>query len=161
MLLRFYPDVIALQPKAVVIFAGTNDIGGNLGPVNLESIENNLAAMADMARAHNIKVVMASLTPVCDLPGKNPMTPGRPPETINQLNRWIKDYTAKENLVFLDYFSVTMDEKGLFRADMTDDGLHPTTKRLRSHEIRWLKRRLVRRWVSNSPRKRLLLPEQE
>ncbi len=128
MLLRFYPDVIALQPKAVVIFAGTNDIGANLGPVTLESVENNLAAMADMARAHGIKVIMASLTPVCDLPGKNPMTPGRPPETINQLNRWIKDYVAKENLVFLDYFSVTMDEKGLFRADMTDDGLHPTVK---------------------------------
>ena len=33
MLLRFYPDVIALKPKAVVILAGTNDIGGNIGPV--------------------------------------------------------------------------------------------------------------------------------
>jgi lysophospholipase L1-like esterase len=128
MLLRFYPDVIALQPKAVVIFAGTNDIGGNIGPVPLESTEENLAAMTDLARAHNIKVILASLTPICDLPGKPPMTPGRPPETILALNRWIKDFAAKQGFVFLDYFSATVDEKGFFRAEITDDGLHPNAK---------------------------------
>ncbi|MGA2118710.1 MAG: SGNH/GDSL hydrolase family protein [Bryobacteraceae bacterium] len=128
MLLRFYPDVIALQPRAVVIFGGTNDIGGNIGPVPVESTENNLAAMADMARANGIKVVMASLTPVSDIPGKPPITPGRPPESILALNRWIKDYTANHGLVFLDYFSATVDDKGFFRAELTEDGLHPTAK---------------------------------
>jgi lysophospholipase L1-like esterase len=128
MLLRFYPDVIALYPKAVVIFGGTNDIGGNLGPVSLESIEDNLAAMSDLARAHGIKVIMASLTPVCDIPGKPAMTSGRPPETILALNRWIKDFSAKQGFVLLDYFSATVDDKGYFRADITDDGLHPTAK---------------------------------
>jgi lysophospholipase L1-like esterase len=128
MLLRFYPDVIALQPKAVVIFGGTNDIGGNIGPVPLESTENNLAAMADMARANGIKVILASVTPVCDLPGKPPMTPGRPPESILALNRWIKDYAANHGLVYLDYFSATVNDKGLLRAELTEDGLHPTAK---------------------------------
>jgi lysophospholipase L1-like esterase len=128
MLLRFYPDVIALQPKAVVIFGGTNDIAGNLGPVSLESVEQNLASMADIARANNIKVVMASVTPVCDLPGKPPMTHGRPPETILELNKWIKDYAASHGAVYLDYFSVTVDDKGLLQAGMTEDGLHPTAK---------------------------------
>jgi lysophospholipase L1-like esterase len=128
MLLRFYPDVIALKPRAVVIFGGTNDIGGNLGPVSLESIEDNLAAMADLAHAHGIKVIMASLTPVCDIARRPPMTVGRPPETILALNRWIKDFTAKQGFVFLDYFSATVDDKGFFRSDITDDGLHPTAK---------------------------------
>ncbi len=128
MLLRFYPDVIVLQPKAVVIFGGTNDIGGNIGPVPLEATENNLAAMADMARANGIKVILASLTPVCDIPGRPPMTTGRPPETILTLNRWIKNYAAAHSLVFLDYFSATVDDKGLFRAELTEDGLHPTAK---------------------------------
>jgi len=128
MLLRFYQDVIALQPKVVVIFGGTNDIGGNVGPVPMEAIENNLAAMADMARANGIRVVMAALTPVCDLPGKPSMTGGRPPESIATLNRWIKEYSGSHNLVFLDYFTATADDKGLFRADLTDDGLHPTAK---------------------------------
>ena len=128
MLLRFYQDVIALQPKAVVIFGGTNDIGGNIGSVPVETIENNLAAMADMARGNGIKVIMASVTPVCDLPGKPPMTPGRPPESILTLNRWIKDYAANHSLVFLDYFSATVDDRGFLRAELTEDGLHPTAK---------------------------------
>jgi lysophospholipase L1-like esterase len=128
MLLRFYPDVIALQPRAVVIFGGTNDIGGNIGPVPLEATENNLAAMADMARANGIKVVMATVMPVCDMPAKQAMTPGRPPESILTLNRWIKSYAAAHGLVLLDYFSATVDDKGFLRSDITEDGLHPTAK---------------------------------
>jgi len=128
MLIRFYPDVIALKPAAVVIFGGTNDIAGNLGPVTLESTEQNLAAMADMARGNGIKVVMATVMPVCDLPGRPPMTGGRPPETILKLNSWIRDYASAHGDVVLDYFSVTVDEKGLLKADMTEDGLHPTIK---------------------------------
>ena len=123
MLLRFYPDVIALKPKAVVFLAGTNDIGGNLGPVTLESIENNLAAMADIARANGIRVVIAALTPVCDY--HRPQTAQRPPEKILALNQWIKDYSARNRYVFLDYFSATVDDKGFFKADITNDGLHP------------------------------------
>jgi lysophospholipase L1-like esterase len=128
MLLRFYPDVIALQPKAVVIFGGTNDIAGNLGPVSMQSIQDNLAAMSDIARANGIKVIMASVMPVCDLPGRPAMTPGRPPESILALNRWIKDFALSHGAVYLDYFSVTVDDKGMLRSDMTEDGLHPTLK---------------------------------
>jgi lysophospholipase L1-like esterase len=123
MLLRFYPDVIALKPKAVLILAGTNDIGGNIGPVPLSTIENNLIAMTDMARANGIKVILASLTPVCDY--HRPQTAARPPEQINALNRWIKSYTEKNHLVYLDYFSSTVDDKGFFKAEITEDGLHP------------------------------------
>jgi lysophospholipase L1-like esterase len=128
MLLRFYADVIALQPQAVVIFGGTNDIGGNIGPVSLEATENNIAAMSDIASAHGIKVILGTLTPVCDIPGKPAMTPGRPPENILALNRWITEYAVGHHLVLLDYFSATVDDKGFFRADLTDDGLHPTAK---------------------------------
>ena len=123
MLLRYYPDVVELKPKAVVILAGTNDIGGNLGPVTLESIENNLAAMSDIARANGIRVVLASLTPVCDY--HRPQTAQRPPEKINALNRWIKDYCARNHYVFLDYFSSTVDNQGFFKSEITNDGLHP------------------------------------
>ncbi len=123
MLLRFYPDVVELKPKAVVILAGTNDIGGNVGPMTLEATESYLAAMADLARANNIKVVLASLLPVCDY--YRPQTQQRPPEKILALNRWLKDYAAKSHAVYLDYFSVTVDEKGFLNRDMTYDGLHP------------------------------------
>jgi lysophospholipase L1-like esterase len=123
MLLRFYPDVVALKPKAVVFLAGTNDIGGNLGAETLEYIEDNLAAMADIARANGIRVVMASLTPVCDY--HRPQTAQRPPEKITALNQWIKDYCARNHFVYLDYFSSTVDDKGFFKSEITNDGLHP------------------------------------
>ena len=126
MLLRFYPDVIALKPAAVLILAGTNDIGGNIGPVPIETTENYLASMAEMARGNNIKVILAALTPVCDYHERTPQTARRPPEKILALNRWIKDYCAKNGFVYLDYFSATVDDKGMFKAEITDDGLHPT-----------------------------------
>ena len=56
------------------------------------------------------------------------MTPGRPPESILTLNRWIKRYATEHGLVFLDYFSATVDDKGFLRSDITEDGLHPTAK---------------------------------
>src|SRR6266566_3598189 len=64
MLVRFRSDVIALQPKVVVILAGTNDIAGNTGPITLEETEGNLASMAELARANGIRVVLSSVLPV-------------------------------------------------------------------------------------------------
>ncbi len=123
MLLRFYPDVIALRPRAVLLLAGTNDIGGNIGPVSDESIENNLMAMADVARANGIRVILGSILPVCDY--HRPQTAQRPPGRILAINQWLKDYASKNRFVYLDYFSATVDDKGFFKAELTNDGLHP------------------------------------
>jgi len=123
MLLRFYPDVVAHHPKVVVFLAGTNDIAGNLGPVSMESIENNLASMSDIARANGIKVVLGSVMPVCDY--HRPQTAQRPPEKIKQLNEWLKATAEKHHYIYLDYYSAMLDDKGMLRAELTLDGLHP------------------------------------
>jgi lysophospholipase L1-like esterase len=123
MLIRFRPDVIALKPKVVVVLAGTNDIAGNTGPMSLEAIEDNFASMAELARANGIRVVLASVMPVCDY--VQMQTDRRPPEKIVALNTWIKAYAAKNNFVYLDYYSATVDEKKMFKRELTYDGLHP------------------------------------
>ena len=123
MLVRFRPDVIALQPKAVVILAGTNDIAGNTGPETVEEIEGNLESMAQLAMENNIKVVLASVMPVCDY--IKPQTARRPPEKIVTLNAWIKEYCTKNHLVYLDYYSAMVDERNMLRKELTYDGLHP------------------------------------
>jgi len=126
MLIRFRPDVIDLQPKVVVILAGTNDIAGNTGPMRLEDIENNYASMADLARAQGIRVVFSSVIPVNNYtPRAELLFAQRPPEKILELNRWVKDYCAKNGYIYLDYFSAMVDEKGLLKKDLAQDGLHP------------------------------------
>ena len=123
MLIRFRPDVIALKPKVVVILAGTNDIAGNTGPMTLEAIEDNLTSMAELAAAHGIRVVMSSVMPVCDYIRNQ--TTQRPPEKINALNAWMKDYAAKHNAIYLDYYGAMLDDAGVFKKELTFDGLHP------------------------------------
>jgi lysophospholipase L1-like esterase len=76
-----------------------------------------------MARANNIRIVLSSLTPVCDY--IKLQTAQRPPEKILALNRWLQNYAEKNNFVYLDYFSATVDDKGMFRKELTYDGLHP------------------------------------
>jgi lysophospholipase L1-like esterase len=123
MLIRFRPDVIALKPKVVVILAGTNDIAGNTGPMTLEMIEDNYASMAELAKVHGIKVVFSSVMPVCDY--IRPQTERRPPAKIIALNEWLKDYSAKNNLVYLDYYSAMIDDQKMLKKEITYDGLHP------------------------------------
>lgn len=124
MLVRFRADVIALRPAVVVILAGTNDIAGNTGVSSLAMIEDNLSSMTELAQAHGIHVVLASLLPVSDVVIKD-QTVHRPPSAIRALNAWIRSYAASRNLVFLDYAPALSDGEGALRREFTDDGLHP------------------------------------
>jgi len=129
MLIRFRPDVIDLKPKVVVILAGTNDLAGNTGPTTMEAIEGNLISMAELARANGIRVVFASLLPVSDYEMRDAkpivQTVRRPPDKIIALNNWMKEYAARNNLIYLDYFSAMVDGKGFLKDELSDDGLHP------------------------------------
>jgi acyl-CoA thioesterase-1 len=49
----------------------------------------------------------------------------RSPKKILELNRWLKAYCEANGLVYLDYFSAMLDDKGLLKRDLADDGLHP------------------------------------
>jgi lysophospholipase L1-like esterase len=126
MLVRFRPDVIDLQPAAVVVLAGTNDIAGNTGDETLEQIEGDYATMAELAKVHRIRMVFASVMPINNY---NPRALSfflqRSPEKILQLNAWLKKYCADNGLVYLDYFSAMVDGRGMLKAGLTEDGLHP------------------------------------
>jgi lysophospholipase L1-like esterase len=128
MLVRFRQDVIDLHPKVVVILAGTNDIAGNTGPMRNEDIEANYGSFAELARAHGIRVVYSSILPVHNYTERSKdFFAQRPQARILALNDWLKDYCSKNDIIYLNYFSALVDDKGMLKKDLADDGLHPNT----------------------------------
>ena len=122
MLVRFHQDVVALQPRVVVILAGTNDIAGNTGVSSLEMIEDNLSAMTEIARQHHIRVVLSSVLPVFDYPWKRGLEPA---PKIVALNAWMRRYAEAVGETYLDYHSAMADARGGLPAALSRDGVHP------------------------------------
>ena len=126
MLVRYRQDVIDLHPRVIVILAGTNDIAGNTGPMRNEDIEANYASFAELAHAHGTRVVYSSVLPVHNYTERSKdFFAQRSPSRILELNAWLKDYCSRNGIVYLDYFSAMVDDKGLLKKDLADDGLHP------------------------------------
>jgi acyl-CoA thioesterase-1 len=71
--------------------------------------------------------MFSSVLPVHNYtPKSQSLFAGRPPEKILELNRWLKNYAAAHpDSLYLDYFSAMVDEKGLLKRDLAEDGLHP------------------------------------
>ena len=123
MLIRFRQDVIDLKPKVVVILAGINDIAQNTGPTTLEAIMGNIASMASLAKANNIKVILSSVLPAFDFPWRPGLAPA---EKVVELNKMIKDHADKNGYIYLDYFSSVVDERKGMKKEYANDEVHPT-----------------------------------
>lgn len=122
MLVRFHQDVLALKPRVVHILAGINDVAGNTGPADDRMIEDNVRAMTELAQAHGVRVVLASILPAADFPWRPGLDPG---ERVVRLNAWIKAYAGRSGAVYADYWSAMHDGVGM-RAGLAYDGVHPT-----------------------------------
>lgn len=122
MLVRFQRDVVALQPKVVVILAGTNDIANNTGPYNPDLTFDSLAGMVAIAQANGIRVVLSSVLPAYDYPWR----PGlQPVGKIAALNARLRDLASRTGCIYLDYFPTMADERKGLKAKFTQDGVHP------------------------------------
>lgn len=122
MLVRFRQDVIALRAKVVVILAGANDLAGATGPITQAMTAENVMSIVELAKANGIRVVLASLTPVCDCFTKQ--TARRPQGKIIGINGWLNDYAARSGSVYLDYYSALADGRDMKR-ELTSDGVLP------------------------------------
>jgi lysophospholipase L1-like esterase len=122
MLVRFRADVIDLRPRVVQILAGTNDIAGNKGPTSARDFQNNIMAMVELARAHRIRVVLASIPPAKGFFWQPAV---RPLPEIARLNAWLRDYARREGLTFIDYHAVLAGPEGAMRSGWSLDGVHP------------------------------------
>jgi lysophospholipase L1-like esterase len=122
MLLRLWSDVIALQPKVVVILSGANDIAENGGPYSPEATLHNIMAMTELARAHGIRVVLCSVLPAYDFWWRKGLQPA---PKIVALNQQLKAYANQQRLVYLDYHTAMADQRQGLAAALAPDGVHP------------------------------------
>ncbi len=122
MLVRFRADVIDLKPKAVVILAGTNDIAGNTGPSTVKMIADNIFSMAELAKEHNILVIISSVLPVYEYSWIERELD--PVPIISRLNAIIKNYALKNGHTYLDYYSEMVDDRMGLMEQYTPDGVH-------------------------------------
>ena len=123
MLVRFRQDVIALKPKVVVIQAGSNDIASVMGPSTEGTMAEHFMSMVELAKLHGIRVILASVTPVCDCVEKK-ITTRRPVGKLISLNTWVKEYAAKSGSIYLDYYSALVEGR-FMKKEFTVDGFLP------------------------------------
>jgi lysophospholipase L1-like esterase len=123
MLIRFRNDVIALHPKAVHIMAGTNDIAGNTGAATMATVQGNVESMAELARAHGIKVILASIPPAAAFPWSPEK---RPVPQIAAFNSWLRGYAKTNGFTYVDYHAALTTPDGGMKPGLSSDGVHPT-----------------------------------
>jgi hypothetical protein len=105
---RFDSDVIALRPKLVFIYTGTND-------GKSESALANVKAMAEAARKANIPFVICGLIP------------NRAQPKIEEFNKAIREYAAAEKVPLVDWNAVLNDGSNQMKPEL-GDGVHPNAK---------------------------------
>ena len=118
MLVRFRQDVIDLKPRAVHIMGGTNDILHSPGPVNIEQAVSNIRSMGELARAHGIRVIIASVLPASQ--------GGAPVKAVAEINRRLAALAKEEGFQFVDYYHALDKGDGTMAAVDSGDGVHPT-----------------------------------
>jgi lysophospholipase L1-like esterase len=129
MLGRMQADIINLQPTAMILLAGTNDLARG---VPISTIQNNLTMIADLAAHHKIQPILCSVLPIHDynksLDARWEMSKRRPIESIRALNQWLQSFAKQRGYAYLDYATPMTDAQGFLIKDLAQDGLHPNSK---------------------------------
>ena len=122
MLVRFRQDVVALRPNAVIIQTGSNDIASLFTPGTEALVVDNVRSMIDIAKANGIRVIIASVTPVCDC--VTDQTTTRPQGKLIGLNGALRGLAAESGSIFLNFYAALVNGRD-FKPELTADGLLP------------------------------------
>lgn len=123
MVLRMMQDVVQLKPRFLHVMAGTNDIAGNTGPMTVAQTEDNLRAIALLAKAAGIQVLLACVPPAKGFPWRAGLETVKP---IREINGWARANAKAMGVTWVDYTPVLADADGAMKPGMAFDGVHPT-----------------------------------
>jgi lysophospholipase L1-like esterase len=121
-LLRFPQDVISLNPDAVIILAGINDIAENTGAISNEGILDNISSMVQLSKANKIEVLLCSILPANKFNWNPKISPAN---RVIELNRMIRTYANKNKIIYVDYYSEMVDDENGLQKRYGEDGVHP------------------------------------
>lgn len=106
LLFRFKEDVLDLNPKAIVMLIGVNDLSAHADP---KALESNISDMIEMARKQNATVPII----LCQMPPRDhPKAPTKPGALKDANERIAKLAEGKENMVVIDLFTAMADAEG-------------------------------------------------
>jgi lysophospholipase L1-like esterase len=118
MLVRLADDVIALEPRGVVMLMGTNDLDEGATPA---TIAGNVKLILAELKLHNpeMPIVLCAVFP-------SSATKNRPAEKIRELNRLLAK-AAEENpqVTFIDTWTLFANKEGDAKLAEFHDLLHP------------------------------------
>lgn len=125
MLVRFRNDVINLNPEYVVILAGTNDIAQNNGYISNENILSNIISMCELAKLHNIKVVLCSVLPAAEYPWRKEIDAIT---NIRELNNLMEEYATANDITYVNLYAKMKDNRSGLPKEYTVDEVHLSPK---------------------------------
>lgn len=118
MLIRLREDVLELNPAAVVMLMGTNDLSDDASP---EQIAGNVALILDALKTHNpdMPIVLCHVFP--SSPEKN-----RTAQDIQEINKRLAAVAkGNERITVLDTWTLFANEEGNAKIEEFPDLLHP------------------------------------
>lgn len=121
---RLDENVCTLNPKAVYLLIGTNDIGERYPE---EYICHNLKKMIMSVRNHcpECEIFVQSLLPVNKQINRY-MVGKRKNSELKDLNEQYKVICKENNCTYVDVYNAVLDHNGNFKNEYTYDGLHPS-----------------------------------
>ena len=123
---RLDENVLNINPKAVVLLIGINDLTAG---ADVEYIAGNIEATVERIRNSNPNtlIVLQAVYPVNTKMYRS-IVLKKAAKKISTLNSKIKSIANKYGTDYIDFTNKLSDSDGMFSSELTYDGLHPTAK---------------------------------
>lgn len=123
MLLRFYPDVIELKPRAVVLEVSSYNLRI---PQSLMEIQDYFISLVDLARQNDIIPVALTMLPImADSAFIFENDDYKIADSISAYNAWLIEYCNRNDILLSDQFSPLADSLGFLNRQFAHDAINP------------------------------------